>query len=336
MGRPFGRRTHRLIPADLRPVELPFTTRSVPAPVALFVYNRPDHTRRTLEALSRNRRASETPLYVFADGPKPGATAEDRARIEETRAVVVSRTWTREVTLIEAPVNRGLADSIVSGVQRVLDTHGRVIVLEDDILTSPGFLEYLNQGLELYAHDERVMHLSAYMYPLGLKQRGTVFLRVLSCWGWATWSRAWHHYSGDVSGHLAALDTPYRIRKFNVEGHADFYRQLKDNQSGRIRSWAVRWYASWLAHDGLTLFPTQSLVRNIGHDGSGVHCGEDHRFDTPMCDHIPVQRIALRENRGIRWRINEFYRSGRVDRSVPSIWLNSRVVSPLRRRLAGS
>lgn len=305
------------------------------APVALFVYNRPDHTRRTLEALSRNRLAAETPLYVFADGAKPGASPADHARIAATRQLVASRRWAGEVTLVESPHNRGLADSIVSGVSRVLDEHGRVIVLEDDILTSPGFLEFMNRGLELYARRPQVMHLSGYMYPLGLRTRGTVFLRILSCWGWATWARAWEHYDSDVNAHLDALDTPHRIRKFNIEGHADFYRQLLDNRAGRIRSWAVRWYASWLSCGGLSLFPTQSLTRNIGHDGSGVHCHTDTRFDTPLAASIPVESIPLREDRAVRWRINEFYRSGRGDRSFPRIWLTSRLMLPLRRRLVG-
>lgn len=304
------------------------------APVALFVYNRPDHTRQTLEALARNRRSSETPLYVFADGAKPGATAAEHERIAATRALVCSQPWTREVTLIESSTNLGLADSIVGGVRRVLAEHDRIIVLEDDIVTSPGFLEYMNQALELYAEEPRVMHLSGYMYPLGLRSRDTAMLRILSCWGWATWRRAWKHYDDDVEAHLARLDTPHRVRKFNVEGHADFHRQLLDNRSGRIRSWAVKWYASWLARGGLSVFPTQSLVRNIGHDGSGVHCDANDRFDTTLVDSIPVRRLPVRENLSLRWRINEFYRSGRVDRSFPRIWLNSRLVLPLRRRLA--
>ncbi|HYP15788.1 MAG TPA: hypothetical protein VEQ65_01145 [Opitutus sp.] len=304
------------------------------APVALFVYNRPDHTRQTLEALSRNRLAADTALYVFSDGPKPTASASDRQRIAETRSLVCSRRWTRSTTLIEAETNRGLADSIVSGVRHVLGEHERVIVLEDDIVTSPGFLEFMNQGLDLYAAEPRVMHVSGYMYPLGLRSEGTMFLRILSCWGWATWARAWQHYESNLDVHFQRLNTPDRIRKFNIEGHADFFRQLQDNRAGRIRSWAVRWYASWLGQGGLSLFPTQSLVRNVGHDGSGVHCGADQRFDTEPVDAIPVRRIPLRENVAVRWRINEFYRSGRGDRSFPRIWLNSRLVLPLRRRLA--
>jgi hypothetical protein len=284
------------------------------APVALFVYNRPDHTRQTLEALARNRLADQTTLYVFSDGPKANATPAERERIRETRQLVCSRSWTKATILVEAEQNRGLADSIVSGVQRVLQEHGRVIVLEDDIVTSAGFLTYMNESLELYANDEQVMHVSGYMYPLGLQPKGTAFLRVLSCWGWATWSRAWRHYDANIETHLQRFNSPPRIRKFNIEGHADFHQQLLDNRSGRIRSWAVRWYASWLSQGGLTLFPTQSLVRNIGHDGSGIHCDVDNRFDTTLTDSIPVSRLPLRENLSLRWRINEFYRSGRTNR----------------------
>jgi hypothetical protein len=306
------------------------------APVALFVYNRPDHTRQTLEALARNRGADSTTLYVFSDGPKHNATPAERERIIAVRQLVCSRPWLRNVVLVEADVNRGLADSIVAGVSRVVEQHGRVIVLEDDIVTSPGFLEFMNAGLELYADEEKVMHISGYMYPLDLPARGTAFLRVLSCWGWATWARAWKHYDPDIERHLSRLNSPELVRKFNVEGHADFHRQLLDNQSGKIRSWAVKWYASWLAQDGLSLFPTQSLVRNIGHDGSGIHCGPDDRFDTKFADSIPVHRIALRENISLRWRVNEFYRSGRTNRSFPRIWLTSRLVLPIRRRLVRS
>ncbi|HWA86988.1 MAG TPA: hypothetical protein VG710_12240 [Opitutus sp.] len=307
------------------------------APIALFVYNRPDHTRRTLEALARNRLAASSRLIVFADGPKPDATTADRECIAATRAVVCSRPWTRDVVLHESAENRGLASSIVGGIDRVLADHDRVIVLEDDIITSPGFLEFLNRALALYADERRIMHVSAFMYPLGIAARGTVFLRVLSCWGWATWARAWRHYRADIDAHFKWLDTPERVRKFNIEGHADFYRQLLDNRAGRIRSWAVRWYASWLAQDGLSLFPTQSLVQNIGHDGSGVHCKASDRFKSAaLADSIPVHRIPLRENIPLRWRINEFYRSGRVDRSFPRIWLTSRLVLPLRRRLVGA
>jgi hypothetical protein len=303
------------------------------APVALFAYNRPDHTRQTLEALARNRHAESTTLYVFSDGPKANATPAERERIIATRQLVCSRPWMRSIILVESALNRGLADSIVAGVERVLQEHGRVIVLEDDIVTSPGFLDFMNEGLELYAPDDKVMHVSGYMYPLDLRTRGTAFLRVLSCWGWATWARAWKHFDPDIDAHLGRFNSPERIRKFNIEGHADFHRQLLDNRSGRIRSWAVKWYASWLAQGGLSLFPTQSLVHNIGHDGSGMHCGADHRFDTTLADAVPVHRIPRRENISLRWRINEFYRSGRTNRSFPRIWLTSRVVLPLRRRL---
>jgi len=305
---------------------------SVRAPVALFVYNRPDHTRRTLEALARNRLAADTSLYVFSDGPKADATVEDRERIAATRALVCSRAWTRKITLIESATNHGLADSIVTGVNRVLHEHDRIIVLEDDIVTSPGFLEFLNRGLELYANDRQVMHISGYMYPLRSPPAETVFLRVYSCWGWATWARAWRYYDPDVERHLRRYDTPERVRKFNIEGHGDFHRQLLENRSGRIRTWAIRWYASWLAQGGFTLFPTRSLAQNIGHDGSGVHCGPSHMFDTALADSVPVKRIPIEENVALRWRLNEYFRTGRTDCSFTRAWLTTRLVLPVRRR----
>jgi hypothetical protein len=306
------------------------------APVALFVFNRPDHTRQTLEALRRNRLSAQTPLFVFADGPKSNASDAERAQIEATRALVRSEPWTNSIKIFEAETNRGLADSIVSGVTRVLEEFDRIIVLEDDIITSPGFLEYMNRALTLYAEESRVMHISGYMYPLRTRRNGTAFLRVLSCWGWATWGRAWKHYHSDIEVHYQGLNTPHAVRKFNIEGHADFYRQLLDNRSGRIRSWAVRWYASWLAQGGLTLFPTRSLVRNIGHDGTGVHCGVDHRFDTSIADSVTVRRIPVQEDAAWRWRVDEFYRSGQVDRSLARIWLTNRFLLPLRRRLVST
>src|SRR5690606_4458381 len=116
------------------------------APIALFVYNRPEHTRQTLEALARNRLAADSPLYVFADGPKPDATTAQREAIAATRELVGSRAWTRRTTVFASPSNRGLADSIVDGVRRVLGAHDRVIVLEDDIVTSPGCLEFFNRS----------------------------------------------------------------------------------------------------------------------------------------------------------------------------------------------
>ncbi len=205
------------------------------APIVLFVYNRPDHTRRTLEALATNDLADQSTLYIYADGPKYGESPEKLAQIKAVRDVIHSRQWCKEVTIIESNHNKGLADSIVAGITEVVNLLGRVIVLEDDIVTRKGFLRYMNDALELYADDEIVMHISGMIYgtPKSVNSDGTSFLRILSCHGWATWQRAWDHYCHDENvlfDRLISQGIPKN--KFDIEGSAHFYKQLQANIRG--------------------------------------------------------------------------------------------------------
>lgn len=281
------------------------------APIVLFVYNRPDHTLETLEALSANDLASMSTLYVYSDGPKVGANAAEIETINEVRNIVRSKNWCKEVHLIEQPINKGLANSIVHGVTEVVNRHEKVIVLEDDIVPQKGFLKYMNDALNIYAHDDSVMHISAYVYPMDIKPvQETFFLKILSCWGWATWSRAWKYYNHNVDDHLSYFSSAESIKRFNINGHADFFRHLQLNKSKRIYSWAVRWYASWLRQDGLTLFSAKSLVQNIGFDGTGVHYSEpNYVFKTEVAESIGVKRQDIVENQELRNSIDRFYKN---------------------------
>jgi acetyltransferase-like isoleucine patch superfamily enzyme len=281
-------------------------------PIVLFVYNRPEHTRQTLEALSANDLADQSTLYVYSDGPKYGALPQDRQRVEKVRDVVRSRQWCADVQIIESDYNRGLADAIVSGVSEVVNRHGRVIVLEDDIVTQQGFLRYMNEALDTYDEDERVMHISAMIYgtPKSVKPAGTSFLRVLSCNGWATWKRAWDHYCHDVDElHERLRVQGISKREFDIEGGASFYHQLVANKEGRLRTWAVRWYASWLTAGGYSLFPHRSLVNNIGHDGTGEHPPALF-YNGETVDYVDVQRIPVAENTELRHEMDQIWRKG--------------------------
>ena len=157
-----------------------------PAPIALFAYNRPAHLARTLAALQNNELAAASDLFVFADGAKSPAHAEGVARVRETLRDV---TGFRSVTVAARAENLGLARSIISGVTELVTAHDRVIVVEDDLHTSPYFLRYLNEALEMYAADERVVSAHAYVYPIARPLPETFFLRGADCWGWATWRR---------------------------------------------------------------------------------------------------------------------------------------------------
>lgn len=280
------------------------------APIILFVYNRPEHTLRTLEALEKNHLADQSTLFVFADGPRLNASLSEVEKIRKTREIVKQKNWCKSIHIYESESNKGLADSIVKGVTEIINQHGRIIVLEDDIVTSRGFLQYMNDALKLYENDERVMHISGYMYPLpSLQDNGTVFLRILSCWGWATWQRAWRHYSEDCSKFLLQLNSPGEIKKFNIEGHAPFYVQLQQNATGEIRTWAVKWFSSWYFLGGYALFPKTTLVENIGHDGTGVNSGNDNRFHpTSIAHEISVERQEIKVDLKFNKAIDSFYK----------------------------
>jgi acetyltransferase-like isoleucine patch superfamily enzyme len=279
------------------------------SPIVLFAYNRPEHTLRALEALRENELADQSVLYIYCDGPKAGAGARDLSLISEVRSVIRSKQWCREVHIVEQTSNKGLADSIIEGVTEIINRYGKIIVLEDDLVTGKGFLSYMNKALELYKDEPDVMHISGYIYPSGGHYPGTstVFLKILSCWGWATWKRAWSAYNHDIEGHIAYFGKAGRKKKFNIEGHADYYEQLLLNQSGRIYSWAVRWYASWLRAGGISLFPGKSLVQNTGFDNTGVHSPASNFFFAEMTDSIEVQKIEIKEDGVTRKKIDEFY-----------------------------
>lgn len=287
-----------------------------PAPVALFVHSRPQHAARTLRALADNPMAPATRVYVFADGARDGREAP---QVAATRAAVrAAEGCFRGLFVVERAHNLGLADNIVSGVDQVLREHGRAIVLEDDLLTAPGFLQFMNAGLARYADTPRVMQVSGYQLPLDTRGLAPVALtRWAACWGWATWARAWQGFdfrgADRDAGQVLARMSPAMRAAFDLDGPGtDFVAQLEANRDGLLRSWAVFWYAHIFLHDGLCLCPRTSLVRNIGHDGSGVHSRITTRYDGPLASQpIPDLSTPLREDPLLLQRIQAFYRAHR-------------------------
>jgi hypothetical protein len=245
------------------------------APIALFVYNRPGHTRRTLSYLQKNVLADESRLFIFSDAAKTDA---DNAKVEQVRSLIKEATGFKSVRIIERRDNMGLAASIVSGVTQLMKEYGKAIVFEDDLLSSPYTLEYFNDGLARYANEDRVMHIGAYMYNLkGAKLPETFFYRAASSWGWATWARAWDNFEPDIDKLIAQFDRE-KINRFSIEGTMNFWKQVQEFKAGKNNSWAIRWYASIFLKDGLTLNPSHSLINNIGNDGSGVHSNPESMY----------------------------------------------------------
>lgn len=284
------------------------------APIALFVHRRPSHTKQTLQALARNEGARSSPLFVFADGPRsPG----EAAAVAETLDVVRSAQGFASVHVTARPVNVGLAQSLISGIDDVLRGHDRVIVIEDDIVTAPYFLQFINRCLDHYAAQPKVMHISGYNLPISAEGLPEVAMtRWAGSWGWATWSRAWKRPDCDASAVMAHFTRRQRAQfDLDCQG-ADFWYQLEANRDGLMRTWAVFWYAHVFLSGGLCAIPRTSLVRNIGHDGSGVHSEATDRYrgafqQGPVID-LDTQLV---ENPLMLARIQAYYRA-----HAPSPW----------------
>ncbi len=244
------------------------------APIALFVYNRPLHTRRTVEALQASDLAAETELVIYSDAPRTSAAA---AAVREVRGYIRTVSGFRAVHIVERESNWGLANSIISGVTELCVRYGKVIVVEDDLVVAPGFLQYMNRALEKYADNERVMQVSGYELAGGLGSKA-YFLPVTTSWGWATWQRAWQYFDPDASGYETLRNDRVKRKAFDLGGAYPYFRMLESQLQGKLDSWAIRWWLSVFLHDGLVLYPGRSLVQNIGFDGSGTH-GRNRAFE---------------------------------------------------------
>jgi len=275
------------------------------APIALFTYNRPWHTQQTVEALLTNAEAKDSDLIVFSDGDKDSSSSP---KVDDVRQYLKTIEGFKSVRIVEREENLGLAQSIISGVTEVVNEYGRIIVLEDDLLTSPYFLKYMNDGLKLYQDDERVISLHGYSYPIKNLPE-TFFLKGADCWGWATWKQDWSLFEPDGKKLLAQLKQRNLMDRFDFFGAFDYSGMLKGQIEGKNDSWAIRWYASALLHSKLTLYPGKSLVHNTGNDASGRHCSAIDTFDTTLTlDPVLVGEITIEEHQGALTQFDHFLR----------------------------
>lgn len=254
-------------------------------PVAFFVYNRPEHTRRTFEALQRNKLAEQTDLFVFSDAPRMDAVSES---VNKVRVYIRGIDGFRSVTVVERERNLGCAASIIDGVTEVVRRDGKVIVVEDDIVTSPYFLCFMNEALTYYQDDKKVFSVGGYNFPPRLmpvpsSYKHDVYFIPRSCsWGWGTWSDRWDHVDWAVKDYGELKKDKRRQKAFNLAGD-DLYFMLEQQMNGEIDAWDIRWDYHHFKHKAVCVRPVISLTTNIGNDGTGTHCG-DNRRDALYCD----------------------------------------------------
>ena len=276
------------------------------APILLFVYNRPEHTRRCIESLLKNSLASESNLFIYADGAKDSTQQE---AVNEVRNYIRSIQGFKQITLMERSENWGLARNIINGVTTQVNRYGKVIVLEDDLVVAPYFLQFMNDALEVYKNEPRVGHIQACDFTQDASLPATFLIKWTGSWGWATWDRAWKHFNPNGNELLQELEERKLTHVFDFNGKYGFTRMLRRQIEGKNNSWAIRWNASLFLKDILSLNVGRSLVQNEGFDGSGTNCGggglyASHLYLQPLFI-TPISPIE--ENKEARQALIRYY-----------------------------
>ncbi len=265
------------------------------APIVIFVYKRPVHIANLLDSLAKCAEAQYSDLVIFSDGAKnPEDTTEVQA-IERVREICKSENRFRSVRLVNQVQNQGLAKSIISGVSSVIDEFGKVIVLEDDLVVSPFFLDYMNKALEKYEHDEKVGQIGACnFFACGAKYPEAFFIPIPDCLGWATWRKNWEKFIHDPQVIFEALEKDEELTfKFNGYGSYDFVSLLKSNVQKKVDSWAIHWHATCMLNNWLTLYPNPSMTNHI-ESVEATHANVNilpPLKDSPVC----FEKVEIRE-----------------------------------------
>lgn len=250
------------------------------APVVLTVFNRPEHTKKTIDSLAKNKLASKTDLYIFADGSRGD---KDVAGVKEVREVISSVSGFKSVTVDMAQSNRGLKESVIRAVSQVIDKHGRAIVLEDDLLTTPNYLGVMNQMLDFYDKDKRIGGVSGYMHSTRIMKfpksfKSDVFFNVRPCsYGWGMWKDRWEAIDWSDKRMEEMSQDPVAMKKIKDSGQ-DLVNMVKALLNNEIDSWAVRWSTHTIINNLTSVQPRISYVDNVGFDSSGTHTRNDSYY----------------------------------------------------------
>lgn len=276
------------------------------APILLFTYNRLSHTMRCIEALKNNDLSANSPLYIYSDAAKDST---QRLAVEEVRGYLHTITGFKDVTIIERDYNWGLANNVIDGVTAMTKKYGRVIVIEDDLVVAPYFLQFMNDALEMYKDEIKVGHIQACDFTQDPSLPDTFLIKWTGSWGWATWERAWKLFNPNGNELLMELKRRKLTYIFDFNGKYGFTRMLRRQVEGKNNSWAIRWNASLFLQDVLSLNVGRSLVQNEGFDGTGTNCGGGGLYASSLHQKpLEVKRITpIEEDLSARQAFSRYY-----------------------------
>jgi hypothetical protein len=232
------------------------------APVVLFTYQRLDTLQQTVEALKLNYLAAESDLYIYSDAAKG---VDDQEAIDCVRDYIKSIHGFKTITIHESDSNKGLASSIIEGVNDILKIHGAVIVVEDDLVSSPNFLNYMNASLHFYKEESKVFSIAGYSLPIKNCQSkfDVYFTSRSSSWGWATWKDRWEGIDWEVKDYSSFKNSSIVRQNFNKMG-SDMAQMLDRQMNGKINSWAIRWCYHQFKNNLYSVHPFVSKIDNVG------------------------------------------------------------------------
>jgi hypothetical protein len=251
------------------------------APIVLFVYNRPWHTKKTIDALKNNELAGESDLFIFADN---SIDEKNKESVDSVRSLVKTTDGFKTVNIVERESNCGLANNVISGVTEVIDRYNKVIVLEDDIVCARTYLKYMNKLLSYYQNNEKIYSVTGYTYPIEIPvnyRYDVYFSPRASSWGWGTWKDRWEAVDWKVKDYNNFIKNPQLIKSFNSGGE-DLTKMLKQQMNGEIDSWSIIWSYAHFKNNSYCVFPTKSRLKNIGTDRSGIHTSKTNKFDVEL------------------------------------------------------
>ena len=296
------------------------------SPIILFVYNRPDHVQKTITSLLANELAAKSDLFIYSDAAK---TEDTKGNVAQVREYIHTIQGFQNVTIVEREHNWGLANSIIDGVTTLTKKYGKVIVLEDDLVVAPYFLQFMNDALETYKDEASIGHIQACDFTQDPSLPDTFLIKWTGSWGWATWDRAWQYFNPNGKELLAELERRQLTRTFDFNGKYGFTRMLRRQIEGKNNSWAIRWNATLFLKDMLSLNVGRSLIQNEGFDGSGTNCGNGNLYTSNLwLKPLSVTKIEpLEENTEARRCFERYY--GRTN----SFW--AKAIRRIKRTLKG-
>lgn len=277
------------------------------APVLIFAYNRFEHLQKTIESLSKNYLANQSEIFIYSDGEK---TSKDHQKIKEIRTYLKNLQGFKKINLIFRPENLGLANSIIKGVSEIITIHKKVIVLEDDMISTPDFLNFMNDALLFYETEKKIFTISGYNFPIKIPQnyQKDVFItQRASSWGWATWEDRWQKADWQVNDYQSFIKNKKEKKAFKAIGE-DLVIMLKKQQKGIVNSWAIRWIYTHFKHNAFCLYPIHSKIQNIGTDNTGTHTPDTTKFEVMFEEKKYEFTPKIEENKEIKKNMCLFFK----------------------------